>query len=122
VAGNESASRTHLGKELWVIFSDPTEKAGDRRAVYPQHIAHQYNLEARGILFAAGPFLDETGKPRGPGMIIIRAKDEAEARVIADSDPFHAQGFRTYRLERWRLNEGTFNLRINYSNGTYQID
>jgi uncharacterized protein YciI len=122
VAGNESAARTHLGKELWVIFSDPAEKAGDRRAVYPQHIAHQYDLEARGILFAAGPFLDETGKPRGPGMIIIRAKDEAEARAIADSDPFHVQGYRTYRLERWRLNEGTFGLRVNYSNGTYQID
>jgi len=122
VAGNESGARQHLGKELWVIFSDPTEKAGDRRAVYPQHLAHQYSLEERGIMFGAGPFLDETGTPKGPGMIIIRAKDEAEARAIADSDPFHKEGYRKYRLERWRLNEGTFNLRVNYSNGTYVID
>jgi hypothetical protein len=55
-------------------------------------------------------------------MIIIRAKDEAEARAVADSDPFHKEGYRSYRLEHWRMNEGTFNLRINYSNRSYVID
>jgi uncharacterized protein YciI len=120
MAGNDE--RNHLGKQLWVIFSEPTEKAGDRREVFSQHIAHQHDIEDRGILFAAGPFLGPDGNPKGPGMIIIRAKDEAEARAIADSDPFHKLGYRSYRLEHWRMNEGTFNLRINYSNRTYKID
>jgi uncharacterized protein len=114
--------RKHLGKLLYIIFSEPTSTAEARRAVHQEHLAHQYDLERRGILFAAGPFLDDGGKPFGPGMIIVRAGSEAEARAIADSDPYHKGGFRTYRLQRWALNEGTFGLRVNFSNGTYTID
>ena len=115
-------TRKHLDKELWVILSEPTSTAEQRRAVHAEHLAHQYDLEASGILFAAGPFLDDAGKPRGPGMIIIRAENETSARAIADRDPYHRGGFRTYRLERWKLSEGTFGLRVNFSNGTYSID
>ena len=117
-----SEARQHLGKELWVIFSEPTSTVEQRRAVHAEHLAHQYALEASGVLFAAGPFLDEAGKPRGPGMIIIRAANETAARAIADRDPYHRGGFRSYRLERWKWSEGTFGLRVNYSNGTYSID
>ena len=119
---DEAPARKHLGKVLWVIFSEPTSTAEARRAVHHEHLAHQYDLEARGILFAAGPFLGDDGKPFGPGMIIIRAESEAEARAIADRDPYHRGGFRTYRLERWKLSEGTFGLRVNYSDGSYTID
>ena len=39
-----------LHKKLYVIFSDPTEKGGDRRRIFPQHIAYQLELERKGIL------------------------------------------------------------------------
>jgi hypothetical protein len=55
-------------------------------------------------------------------MIIVRAASEAEARAIADADPYHKQGFRTYRLQKWMLNEGTLGLRINLSNQTISVD
>ena len=55
-------------------------------------------------------------------MIIIRAASEAEAREIADRDPYHKGGFRKYTLKRWSMNEGTFGLRVNFSNGAYTID
>jgi uncharacterized protein YciI len=119
---SEDAPRQHLRKEFWIIFSEPIPDSGDRSKVHHLHLAHQYDLEARGIMFAAGPFLGDDGKPFGPGMIIIRAKSEAEARAIADSDPYHKGGFRKYRLQRWSMNEGTFGLRVNFSNGTYTID
>ncbi len=119
---SSEAQRDHLKKILYIIFSEPTSTAKQRRAVHTEHLAHQYDLERRGILFAAGPFLDDTDKPYGPGMIIIRAESETEARAIADSDPYHRGDFRTYRLQRWSLNEGTLGLRINFSNGTYAID
>jgi uncharacterized protein len=123
MSDNSPAPRTHLRKQLYIIFSEPVpEKAEERHKVHDQHLAHQYDIEARGIMFAAGPFIDEAGKPQGPGMIIIRAADEAEARAIADADPYHRLGYRTYRLQKWSLNEGSFGLRLRYSDGSYSID
>ena len=116
------APRKHLNKHFWIIFSEPVPNSGDRRAVHHLHLAHQYDLEARGVMFAAGPFLGDDGKPYGPGMIIIRANSQSEARAIADADPYHKGGYRTYTLKRWSMNEGTLGLRVNFSNGTYSIE
>ena len=122
MAGDAGAPRKHLRKMLYIIFSEPTSTAEQRQAVHQDHLAHQYDLERRGIMFAAGPFVDEAGKPMGPGMIIIRANSEAEARAIADADPYHRGGFRSYRLQRWMMNEGSFGVRLRYSDGGFEID
>ncbi|MBK18129.1 MAG: hypothetical protein CMM52_04740 [Rhodospirillaceae bacterium] len=111
-----------LHKRLYVIFSDPTDKPGDRSKVFPKHIAYQLEIERKGILFAAGPFVDGKGKPQGPGMIIIRAKSMAEAKRVAEADPFHKQGFRSFRIQAWEVNEGGFNLNVKFSTGTYTIE
>jgi len=111
-----------LHKRLYVIFSEPTEKGGDRGKVFPKHIAYQLEIEKKGILFAAGPFVDGRGKSQGAGMIIVRAKSMAEAKRIADRDPFHKQGYRRYRIQAWEVNEGGFNLRVKYSDGTYTLE
>ena len=81
-----------LHKRLYVIFSEPTEKTGDRGKVFPKHIAYQLEIERKGILFAAGPFVDGKGKPQGPGMIVIRAKSMVEAKRVAEADPFRLRG------------------------------
>lgn len=114
--------RSHLRKALYIIFSEPTEKAGDRRAIHPEHLARQYELERTGVLFAAGPFVGEDDKPQGPGMIIVRAASEAEARAIAEADPYHQQGYRRFRIQKWMLNEGSLGLRLNLSNQTVSLD
>ena len=111
-----------LHKRLYVIFSEPTEKTGDRRKVFPKHIAYQLEIERKGILFAAGPFVNSKGKPQGPGMIVIRAKSMAEAKRVAEADPFHKLGFRKFRIQAWEINEGGFNIKVKFSNGTYTID
>ena len=54
-------------------------------------------------------------------MIIIRADSEAEARGIADQDPFHAKGLRTYTLQQWSLNEGRLNITIDFSDQSYRF-
>lgn len=119
-----SAPRPHLRKLLYIIFSEPTSEwgAAHRHEIHHEHLAHQYEIERRGIMFAAGPFVDEAGKPMGPGMIIIRANSEAEARAVADADPYHSKGYRKYRLQRWMMNEGSFGLKLQFSDGTYTID
>ena len=111
-----------LRKRLYVIFSEPTEKGGARREVFPKHIAYQLEIERKGILFAAGPFVDEKGNSQGPGMIVVRAKNRAEAKRIADRDPFHKLGYRKYRIQAWRVSEGGFSLRVNFSDGRYTLD
>ena len=111
-----------LHKRLYIIFSEPTEKTGDRRKVFPRHIEYQLKIEREGKLFAAGPFVDGRGKPQGPGMIVVRAKNMAEAKRIAEADPFHKQGFRKYRIQAWEVNEGGFNVHVKFSDGTFTLD
>lgn len=111
-----------LHKRLYVVFTEPTEKAGQRRKVFPKHIAYQLELERKGILFAAGPIVDENGQSQGHGMIVIRAKNMKAAKRIADNDPFHKLGYRKYTIRAWMVNEGGFNLRVRYSDGGFTID
>ena len=111
-----------LHKRLYIIFSEPTDKAGDRRKIFPRHIEYQLKIEREGKLFAAGPFVDGQGKPQGPGMIVVRAKNMAEAKKIADADPFHKQGYRKYRIQAWQVNEGGFNLHVKFSDGSFTLD
>ncbi len=114
--------RKMLNKTLYVIFSDVVEGSGDRDAVKAEHYAYQFELEDRGILFAAGPLLGQDSKPMGTGMIVVRAKSMQEAEEIAAGDPFHKHGYRTFRIQPWRISEGTFSLRVNYSDGTFTMD
>lgn len=121
-AGKPAHSPNKLGKKLYVVFTEPVESSGDRMVVRAQHLEYQYGLERRGVMFAAGPFLDENDQPNGSGLIIYRAASLAEATEIANKDPFHAQGFRKFRIMPWRLSEGTIGIRLNYSTGEYQLD
>lgn len=111
-----------LGKTLYVILTAPAPGVGPDQLgpVLPAHLEHQVRLESDGILFAAGPVQTEDGARRG--LIIIRAGSFAEAKTIADSDPFHAQGLREYTVERWSMNEGGFSVRISYSDQKMTIE
>ena len=111
-----------LHKQLYIIFSEPTDKTGDRRKIFPKHIEYQLKIEKAGILFAAGPFVDGKGKPQGPGMIVVRAKNMVDAKKIADADPFHKQGYRKYRIQAWQVNEGGFNVHVKFSDGSFTLD
>ena len=100
-----------LGLELYVIETGPA-RSERTLAVLPDHIEHQIRLEKEGILFAAGPLFPEGADVPSKGMIVIRAESFADAKRIADSDPFHAQGIRTYTIRRWVVNEGSMTARI----------
>jgi uncharacterized protein YciI len=109
------ASKTPTPLHGWyfhILFMDATEKAGDRLPVRAEHLAAVAELERKGTLFAAGPFLNDQGLPNGSGMFILRATYE-EAEAIARADPFVRDGFRTYRIAPWRMSEGSFSLRVN---------
>ena len=54
-------------------------------------------------------------------MIIIRAESLAAARAIAESDPLHKCGARSFTIRPWLMNEGSVNIKIEMSNGKYQL-
>lgn len=109
-----------LRQTLYVITTTPARGEG-MQDVLPAHLEYQIKMERDGILFGAGPLFKEGEKIPYGGMIIVRAKNEAEARAHADADPFHAAGLRSYTLTRWMLNEGAITFTVRYSDQTAVI-
>jgi uncharacterized protein YciI len=114
-------TKNFLGKELYVIVTTPVAPREELDKMFAEHIKHQIRLEKEGVMFAAGPLHEEAGNRAG-GMIVIRADSFAAARAIADSDPYHKHGLRTYTLTRWTINEGSYSIRVNYSDQTVSIE
>lgn len=111
-----------LKKQLWIVMTRPVRPIEEVRQQLPAHLAHQIRLEKAGIMYGAGPATRPGDTRAAFGLIIIRAKDEAEARRIADSDPMHSSGVREYELYSWSLNEGCVNVTLNFSDQTFRFD
>jgi uncharacterized protein YciI len=111
-----------LGKKLWVVMTrrvvPPEEVAKHTKA----HLLYQIKLEKDGIMYGAGPAVAPGASEASFGLIVIRAKDEADARRIADADPMHKEGARKYELYQWTMNEGRLNITIDFSDQTYRLD
>ena len=110
-----------LGLLHYAIMSEFTNKSGDRGAVLNEHLAYQCKLEMEGKLFAAGPLLREDGEMAGIGLIIVKAESLDEAKKIANQDPFHQSGLRTYKIWPWKINEGSSDLKLRFAAGTIDI-
>jgi len=116
------ASRGMLQKQLYVVFTTPTDGLGPVMENIGPHLAYQVELEARGIMFGAGPFwTDDEQAWEGEGMVIIRASSLAEAKEIAAADPMHTSGARSYRVRPWLLNEGSVTLKVRFSDGSREV-
>ena len=93
-------------EQCWVIHNEPVEPP-PKIALSPQELTerhHQFihDLDAKGLLVGAGPFLDDTGNRFGTGMIIFRAASRAEAEKITSSEPYIAHGTRRLKLVPWQ--------------------
>ena len=85
-----------LQKQLYVVFTTPTNGLGPVMENIGPHLEFQVSLEERGIMFGAGPFWnDDETEWLGEEMVIIRAGSLDEAKEIAASDPMHSSGARS---------------------------
>ena len=117
-----NASRGMLQKQLYAVFTSPANGMGPVMANIEAHLKFQVELEQKGIMFGAGPFwTDDEKEWQGEGMVIIRAASLAEAKAIAETDPMHKSGARTFRVRPWLLNEGTVTIKVTYSDGKREI-
>jgi uncharacterized protein len=108
--------RGALALELFAVESTPKAEPEAIKAVLPEHLAYQGQLEAAGSLVLAEPLSDDTGElMESAGLIIYRADSLDAAHALADADPMHLKGARTYRLRRWLVNEGNLNFQLRLS-------
>jgi uncharacterized protein YciI len=113
-----------LGKKVWVVITRAAKSQDDLMKALPDHLHHQIRMEKSGAMFAAGPLRPAgTEQPPGAlGMFILRAASEAEARKLADADPMHSTGARTYDLYEWTMNEGRISISVDLSDKTFRLD
>jgi len=109
-----------LGKEMYLVVTRPVRSLEIEKRL-TDHLNHQVKLEKEGILFAAGPLYPRGSNVPEAGMFILRANSFEEAEAIAKTDPLHAAGLRTYTLQKWRINEGSFTVTVNYSDQTMTL-
>ena len=110
-----------LRKKLYVILSKGAATAEQIGAVLPQHLEYMIGLEKQGVLFASGPLTAAAGAPAGDGLTILRAASADEARAIASTDPFVVNKLRTFEVREWTLMEGSFGVKVNFSDQSLDI-
>ena len=77
----------------YVIFLRAVGGAKLKRDLHLAHARHLEELDKRGILELAGPFIEHNS-----GMIVVNADSKEEAIRIAESDPFITHAYRTYEI------------------------
>jgi uncharacterized protein YciI len=121
-AGVMDASRAMLQKQLYAIFTKPVNGMGPVFEHLEEHLQFQVSLEREGVMFAAGPmWSDDEQSWEGEGMVVVRAGSRQEAIAIAQRDPMHVSGARSFQVRPWLINEGTLTVRLDYSSQTFTL-
>ncbi len=110
-----------LRKKLFVVLSKAVAGAREIEALLPDHLLYMIGLEKRGLVFASGPLTEPGGTPRGDGMTVLRVGNAEEAHKIAEADPLFVNGLRTFEVREWTLMEGSFGLKVNFSDRSVEI-
>ncbi len=114
--------RGSLALELFVLESTPSDQGPAVPDVLTDHLAYQKTMEEAGKLAFAGPLSDLSGEEmEGTGMIVYRAESLAAARALADNDPMHKTGARTYVIRKWLINEGSLTVSVGLSTAKVKL-
>jgi len=117
----QELTKRMLRKRLYVVLSKGGATPEQISALLPQHLEYMIGLEKKGVLFASGPLSDAEGKTRGDGLTIIRAANAADARRIAEQDPFVLNKLRTFELREWTVMEGSLGITVKLSDQTLEL-
>ena len=113
-------TKKFLGKEFYLVVTRPVRSPEIEKRL-ADHLAHQVEMEKRGIMFAAGPLYARDAEIPEAGMFVLRANSFEEAEALAKEDPLHKAGLRTFTLQKWRVNEGSLTITVNFSDSTMAL-
>jgi uncharacterized protein YciI len=119
---SSAKKRGSLALELYVVESTPEKSPKEIKEVLPAHLSYQQTLEVAGALAFAGPLSDMSGDlMQGSGLIVYRAKSMSDARQLAEADPMHESGARSFTLRKWLINEGSLSLNVGLSTNNVSL-
>jgi uncharacterized protein YciI len=108
-------SGNSLRMQLYVVTSTAKSLEAVKQNLI-EHRAYLRELEDRNVLFGAGPLWTDDGQYfEGDGLLIYRANSVEEAQGIAEADPMHTSGARTFTIRPWLLNDGKITVQITLS-------
>lgn len=114
---------TGMGAELYFYITLPKVPFEEIVEVLPAHMDFVHTIEDGGIMVMGGQITPEgLADAGGRGLIVIRAESFEEARAIADRDPMHVSGVRSYELYKWNVNEGVTNITLKFSDQSFVIE
>ncbi len=107
----------------WMSAPDnPPKLRKSATRIRKEHHDYLVDLERKGILFGAGPFVNEKGERVGVGMLIIRASSTQAAKRIANAEPYTKAGQRVMTITPWQRNEGGLSLSLSFADGELSLD
>jgi uncharacterized protein len=108
-------SAPSLRMQLYVVTSIAKNLDAVKQNL-PNHRAYLRELEDKNTLFGAGPLWTDDGQYfEGDGLLIYRAHSVEEAQQIAQADPMHQSGARTFTIRPWLLNDGKITVQVTLS-------
>lgn len=121
-ADSVKASEGRLRKQLFVVQSTAAGGFAKLKENLKDHLAYLAELEKSGQLFMAGPLMNEDPTTwSGDGLLVLNAKDIEEAKGIAEKDPMHKSGARTFTLRPWLVNDGAMTFTVRLSDQKVQV-
>ena len=118
--------KNFLRKKMFVMIRHPlkTELA---KIHFKDHLNWVIDMEKSGKVFCSGPFVESKateGRPGSPagGMTIVRAANKDEAIELVNTDPYVINSVVSFEMKEWLVMEGGFNLKVSFSQGSYEME
>ena len=101
-----------------------------RQSALERHRAAHQPRAGKAGLSEQGPHSIDPGRVlgsicrtdrRGDGLTIIRAGSAADARKIAEQDPFVINKLRSFELREWTVMEGSLSIKVNFSDQSLEL-
>jgi uncharacterized protein YciI len=109
-----------IRKTLYAVISRVNAAPEEILPHVVDHLTYMDGLEAKGLLWASGPFV-QPGVLVGDGLTIFRTASLEEARQLIEDEPLTKLNLRTYEIHPWELREGKITVDLNASTSTFDL-